>query len=83
MSIKNEDVSDMPEEFYKSQFLSHQLKAISMQPDYRKTVDCGELLGISRIFVEWICQTYHLLASGASQSAWNGLTANLVLSLNS
>lgn len=47
MSIKNEDVSDMPEEFYKSQFLSHQLKAISMQPDYRKTVDCGELLGKS------------------------------------
>ena len=66
-------MTDMPEEFQISLFFSQQLKAINCNANLAcnlitetgaNTVDYV----VSRM--EWICQTY-VLASGASQSAWN------------
>ena len=64
-------MSDKPDEF-------QQLKAINWNENLAcnlitesgaNTVDCVVSCQVSQM--EWICQTY-VLASGASQSAWNG-----------
>ena len=85
MSIKNEDVSDMPEEFYiLSQFFFQQLKAIIWYANLACNLNTETQLTVWWVFLGESnfsgMDLSDLLGSGASQR--NGVTANLVLSLN-